>query len=137
MTASPVEVAAEVYASFNRGDIARVAELFDPEIEWVEPQGYFVPEGRGVRRGREVILGLLDAFGRYWSSFQVHADRIWDGGDGEVLMWGRQVGVARETGRTYEGPVANLWVVRDGLITRHESVGDTWSIADALGGRDG
>jgi ketosteroid isomerase-like protein len=136
MAREPVTVAAEVYTAFNRGDIDRVAELFHPEIEWVEPQGYFVPEGRGVHRGRETILGFLEAFGRYWSRFEVHADRLWDGGGGEVLMWGRQQGTARDTGRTYEGPVANLWVVRDGLITRHESIGDTLSIAAALDGGD-
>ncbi len=137
MTArAPVAVVAEVYAAFNRGDLERVTELFAPDVEWIEPQGYFLPEGRGSNRGRELIMEFLVGFGRYWSSFEVQADGIWDGGDGVVLMWGKQVGVARDSGRSYAGPVANLWVVRDGLITRHRSVGDTWSIADALGGRD-
>jgi ketosteroid isomerase-like protein len=132
-----VAVAREIYEAFNRGDIARVEELMDPEVEWVEPQGYFVPEGRGVHRGRDLVMGFLHAFGEYWETFTVHPDRMWDGGDGNVLVWGRQVGRARATGRDYEGPVANLWVVRDGRAVRHESIGDSWSIAEALGGRPG
>ena len=26
------------YEAFNRGDIAEAVELFDPQIEWTEPQ---------------------------------------------------------------------------------------------------
>lgn len=135
MAQEDLKVAGEIYEAFNRGDLARVEELLDPDIEWVEPEGYFLPEGRGVHRGRDTVLRFLVGFGEYWERFSVHPDRMWDGGEGVVLMFGRQVGRARVTGRDYQGPVANLWVVQDGRAIRHESIGDTWSIAHALGGR--
>jgi ketosteroid isomerase-like protein len=81
------------------------------------------------------VLAFLVAFGEYWESFTVHADRLYDGGGGHVLVLGRHRGRARATGREYEGPMANLWLIRAGRAVRHESIGDTWAVAEALGGR--
>lgn len=123
----------EVYAAFNRGDLQRVGELFDPDIEWVEPEGYFLPEGRGTHRGRERVMSFLQAFGGYWSTFRVEPDQLFDIGDGTVIVIGHQRGEARATRRRLEVPFANLWQVRGGLMTKHWSIADTRTVAAVLG----
>ena len=62
MGTSALDVAREIYEAFNRGDMERVNELFDDEIEWEEPAGYFVPEARGKTRGKSAVFAI---FGRY------------------------------------------------------------------------
>ena len=48
---TPSKVVEQIYARFNEGDIEAVAALLAPDIEWVESEGYFLPQARGSWRG--------------------------------------------------------------------------------------
>ena len=38
--ATNVEAIREAYAAFGRGDVPAVLAVLDPNIEWMEPEGY-------------------------------------------------------------------------------------------------
>jgi ketosteroid isomerase-like protein len=49
--AAEIETLKKAYAALNRGDVKAWGEQFDPEIVWIEPDGY----AEGIYRGRDVL----------------------------------------------------------------------------------
>lgn len=128
-----VMVAREIYEAFNRGDLNRVGALFDDDIEWVEPEGYFVPEGRGTVRGRDAVFEIFAQYPRYWASFSPMPEEFFDAGDGVVFVTGKQFGRSHG-GDEVQAPFINLWRIRNGRAVLHRSWSDTKTMSSALHG---
>lgn len=137
MSQSDVAVVREIYDAFNRGDIERVTELLHPDIEWVEPEGYPVPEGRGTVIGRDAVLRVFERYPEHWESFGPTPEELYDAGDGVVFVVGRQEGRGLRTGREVSSSFVNLWRVRDGQAVLHRSWSDTKLLGQAVGAEDG
>lgn len=127
-----VELVKQTYEAFARGDMDTVLAGFDPDIEWVEPDGYFGSIA-GTHHGREAVAQALSVYPEYWQEFSIEPQEFLEA-DGRVVVLGVQRGVAKATGRTYEGRVANVWDVRDGKLTRLRVYTDTALMHEALGG---
>jgi ketosteroid isomerase-like protein len=116
------------YEAFGRGDVPAVLEVFDPDIEWTEPEGY--PWGR-VYRGHGEVLGMFqDAAGQLGPEWKVEPDRFVATEDG-VLVTGRHTG--RNAAGPWEVPFAMVWEMRDGKATRFRQYGDTVLMRAAAG----
>lgn len=107
MSAADVDVAREIYASFNRGDTARVRGLFDDGIEWEEPPGYFVPEARGTTRGTDAVFAVFARYPELLQSFAPTREEFYDAGDGVVFVIGTQRAEAHD-GRTVDAPLGSV-----------------------------
>ena len=127
-TADDVAILREGYAAFGRGDIPAVLAVFDPEIEWVEPEGY--PWGR-TYRGHEDVVGLFgtaaESLGPEW---RVEPDRFVATEDG-VLVLGHHRG--RNDAGPWAVPFAMVWEMRDGRAVRFRQYGDTVLMRAAAG----
>ena len=128
-----VQVAREIYEAFNRGDLDRVAALFDDDIEWVEPEGYFVPEGRGTVRGRDAVFEIFAHYPRYWVRFAPTPEEFFDAGDGVVFVTGKQLGLSHG-GNEVQASFINLWRIRNGRAVLHRSWSDTKTMSAVLNG---
>lgn len=124
MSAAEVDVAREIYEAFNRGDTERVRVLFDDDIEWHEPEGYFVPEARGTTHGKEAVFAIFGRYPEMLKSFTPTPEEFYDAGDGVVFVTGTQLAEAHD-GRRAQAGFINLWRIRDGRATLHRSWSDT------------
>jgi ketosteroid isomerase-like protein len=117
------------YDAFARGDIPAVLEVFDPDIEWTEPEGY--PWGR-TYRGHDEVLGLFqEAAGQLGPEWRVVPDRFLATEDGVVVL-GRHTG--RNGAGAWEVPFAMVWEMRDGRAVRFRHYGDTVLMRAAASG---
>ena len=131
MSASDIEVAREIYEAFNRGDVERVKELFDDDIEWEEPAGYFVPEARGTTRGKDAVFTVFAQYPVLLKTFAPTPEEFYDAGDGVVFVTGTQRAEAHD-GRTADSAFINLWRIRDGRATLHRSWSDTKTLGSVM-----
>ncbi|WP_320669770.1 nuclear transport factor 2 family protein [Patulibacter defluvii] len=126
-----IDVVREIYAAFEGGDMERVFGLLDEDIAWIEPAGYWVSPG-GVR-GLAEVERTLAAYPERWTENVLEPETFLEAGD-HVVVLGGQHGTARETGRSYRGRFANVWLVRDGKAVSFEAFSDTALMWKALGG---
>ena len=131
MSETDVDVVRELYEQFNAGDLTRVRELMDPDIEWVEPAGYFVPEGAGTTRGVDAVFAVFERYPELWRTFAPTPEEFYDAGDGVVFVIGTQRGTTHG-GTGVEASFINMWRVVDGRLTVHRSWSDTRTMAQAL-----
>ena len=132
MSAENVAVVRGMYEDFGRGDIPGVLAALDPEIEWIENDGEFMPQ-RGVHIGPEAVaenvLGVLPA---NFDEFAVVPLAFHDAGD-VVVVEGRATGTSKAGGKL-DAPVAWVWTVRDGKAVRNANYHDTDAWREALSG---
>src|SRR5207244_10470949 len=91
------------------GDFDAVLNAFDPNIEWVEPDGYF-PGAGGVHNGREAVARVLSLYPETWEDFALEPDEFIDAGE-YVVVLGTQRGRAKGGGE-FTARVANVWKLR-------------------------
>jgi uncharacterized protein len=126
-----LDLARSTYEAFARGDIDTVLAGFAEDIEWIEPDGYFV--GAGGVRGRAAVSEVFAQYPEFWSEFSVTPERFLEAGEEWVIVTGSQHGVARATGKEYRGRFANIWRIRNGQAVRLEVYTDTGLMWKALG----
>ena len=118
----------QAYEAFGRGDIPAVRAIFDPDIEWVGPQGY--PYG-GTYRGHDQVVGLFvkaaETLGLDW---RVQPDQFMETEDG-VIVLGRHTGKGPD-GAPWEVPFAMVWTMEDGRATKSRQYGDSAVMLEAL-----
>lgn len=117
------------YAAFGRGDIPAVLELLDPDIEWIEAEGF--PYGGTYRGPEQVVENVFEKLGEEWEPFEVRPERFVDGGD-TVVALGEYSGTYRETGKSVRVPFAHVWTIEDGRATRFQQFTDTALVQEAL-----
>ena len=126
---SPLEIARDSYAAFERDDIDAVLADLDPAIVWEQAQG--LPHGGTYHGIDEVRRNIFDPLDRdWWDGFAARPDQFIDGGD-EVVVLGRYRGVAKESRRTLDVPFVHVWSMRDGRAVRFRQFLDTagWNAA--------
>jgi hypothetical protein len=114
---SDVDVVRDVYEAVGRGDVERAVAAFDEDIEWIEPEGG--PFGGTYHGPDEVVANVFARLGDEWDVFVVEPDRF-VAEDGSVVALVTHRGTHAETGETFEAPVADVWDLDDGTITRFQ-----------------
>jgi ketosteroid isomerase-like protein len=128
---SAIDLVKRSYDAFERGDLDGVLGDMDPEIEWQQAQG--LPHGgtyHGVDEVRRNIFDPLEE--QWWDEFSAVPTEFLDAG-GEVVVLGRYVGVAKETGKHLDVPFVHVWTVRGERAVRFRQFLDTAGWVEALG----
>ena len=128
---SAIDLVKRSYNAFERGDLDGVLGDMDPEIEWQQAQG--LPHGgtyHGVDEVRRNIFDPLEE--QWWDEFSAVPTEFLDAG-GEVVVLGRYVGVAKETGKHLDVPFVHVWTVRGERAVRFRQFLDTAGWVEALG----
>jgi ketosteroid isomerase-like protein len=117
------------YKNFSKGDIPALLAVFDPNIEWIEPENY--PYGE-THKGRENIVNevfskLRDEF----DNFQAAPAEFIDAGD-RVIVLGDYSGSFKATGKSFQCRFAHVWTIQDGVAKKMTIYTDASRILDAM-----
>jgi ketosteroid isomerase-like protein len=126
MSQENVEIVRRVNELFSKGDLDRWAEHWDPEVVVTPPKGW--PEGeepRGIEAWRRQAERLRDS----WEEARVEVDEIRPVGDDQVLARIRYITRGRDTGMSFDTPMAAVFRLRGGRIVRARYF---WEYDDAL-----
>ena len=78
-----IEALRETYAAINRNDIPAAIEIFDPQIEWIEPSDY--PEG-GTTHGIADVEELHKRSLATWAEGACEPERFIVAGDKIIVV---------------------------------------------------
>jgi uncharacterized protein len=108
-----IEVVKKGYEAFSAGDIETLMDLFDDNIEWVQPGESAIS---GTYRGKGELGDLIGRLAE--KSATVKLNRLL--GDGDIVVGLTVVAAGGETGQD-----ADVFTVRDGKIVRAQVYADT------------
>lgn len=122
-----VALVKRAYDAFGRRDLRTVLDLFHPEVEL--RQAREIPWGGGYVGHSEAAAFFGNLVRTITST--VTLERFIDAGD-HVVAIGRTRGTVNATGKEFDVPVAHVWTIRDGLVTRVEYYIDDPTMLAAL-----
>jgi ketosteroid isomerase-like protein len=126
MSQENVEVVRRVNELFSKGDWDEWAEHWDPEVVVTPPKGW--PEGeepQGIEAWRRQAERLQDS----WEEARAEVDEVRPVGDDQVLARIRYVTRGKDTGMSFDTPMAAVFRLRRGRIVRARYF---WEYDDAL-----
>ncbi len=115
------------YEAFGRRDLRNILRVLDPEVEIVQADE--IPWG-GRYVGHAEAAAFFGKLTRTITS-SVSVDRFVDAGD-HVVAIGHTRGRVNDGGAAFDVPVAHVWTIRDGLVTRIEYYIDDPTMLAAL-----
>ncbi len=118
-----------LYKSFAAGDREGILELFAPDIQWIQNEGF---PGGGRHVGAETVLD--DVFAKFkteWSAWRAEVNNWLDAGDA-IIALGSYHGTHKTTGKSMTAAFAHVYYLKDGRITRFEQYTDTRMVASAM-----
>lgn len=121
----------EIYDAFAKGDVPAVLDAMGPGIVWDEAQGFMY--GGRYHGPQGVLEGVFMRLGTEWEGFTVTPEKFVDGGDGNVVVFGKYSGKYLPTDKSTEVPFAHAWTVRDGKAIAFVQYTDTLVIAKDIG----
>jgi len=117
-----IETIRGLYAAFAKGDIPAVLGAMDPQVEWMEAEGF---PYAGTYVGPDAVLqGVFMRLGTEWDGYQAAADEVLDVGD-TVVGLGHYSGRYKATGKEFRAPFAHVFRLRDGKIVKFQQYTDT------------
>ena len=129
MSRENVEVVAEVYAGWERGDFTVGTGLFDHHaVLVIDPA---IPDG-GVFLGQEGIRTYMLRFLDAWESLTIAAKSVRPAGD-SVFVEVLQVGAGQGSGVPVEQRYFQLWTFRGDKVVRLETVLSESEALEAVG----
>jgi ketosteroid isomerase-like protein len=109
---------------------AMIAEICDPEIEWVE-----TPERLDARtyRGHDGVLAAWTRWLDHWAEYSFELGEVEDHGD-TVFVVAIEHGRGAASGAPGDASLYILFTMRDGKIARYQEFYDDAAARAALGG---
>lgn len=126
MTADRHDVLRRVFTAVTGGRAAEIADLVDPEIEFVS----VVAGGRFC--GVEGLEAWYEDVSTYYEDLRWEILEVQDLGARDALRW-RFAGRSRETGVEFDTEMSQLWAYRDGRVARVEVFPDARGALEAAG----
>jgi ketosteroid isomerase-like protein/ribosomal protein L40E len=120
-----------LYEAFAEQDREQILALFDPEIEWIQNEGF--PGGGRFVGAQAVLDNVFGRLGREWEGWGADADRWLDAGESIVAL-GEYHGTNRATGRSMTAAFAHVLWLREGRVVRFEQYADTAKVVAACPG---
>jgi ketosteroid isomerase-like protein len=119
-----------MYEAVQQPDLAALAELLDPEFEWVNPPYAVHP---GTRRGIEGMTKVIENLRESFDHQEFVPGELRELGDGRVLWEGVLRARGRDSGALIEVDEQHLWTFRDGRILRFQWFHDAVEARRAAG----
>ncbi len=123
-----LELVHRMYAAFGNRDRDTILEPLDPQIEWVQNEGF---PGGCTHIGAEAVL--TDVFAKFrleWDVWQAVVNEWLDAGEA-IIAIGEYRGTFKATGRSMTAAFAGVYRVRAGRIVSFHQYTDTAKIACA------
>lgn len=129
MSNNNLDILREGYRNFAKGDIPAVLDVFEPDIKWVEAEGF--PYGGTYTGPDDVKENVFMRLGTEWDGFSVEAKEFIDAGD-RIVVLGKYSGTYKETGKSFEADFAHVWTLKDGKAAAFVQYTDTALVQEAL-----
>jgi len=130
MSVGNVEIVRRLYEIWNGpGPPEALLPLFAEDCEYVNPPNAVEP---GVRRGHVGLLAAIASLDAAFEKYEHEPGELVDLGN-RVLAWTTFQASAATGGLDYEQAEAQIWTLRDGLITRFEWFHDRAEALEAAG----
>ncbi len=124
-----LQIIKTLYEAFAARDRDRILEIFDPQITWVQNEGF---PGGGTHIGAEVVLDKVFApFRRDWDNWKAIVRTWLDAGEAIVVL-GEYKGTYKATHRSMTAAFAHVYWLRNDRIVRFEQYTDTVNVAEAM-----
>lgn len=127
---SNIDVVKSLYEAFGRGDIASILANLAEDVRW-ESEAPAEISASGIRRGPQEVLGFFAGLDQDQTDPQLTVTDWLVTGD-QVAAFGRYQATARRTGIRTDVPIAHLWTLKDGKVTRYVGLTDSATILQAL-----
>ena len=124
------DIVRAIYSDFLAGNIEGVLNCFSPDVVWEFPGAPDIPFA-GSGQGRECVARHFAAIFETVEPISFDVERM-IAQDDAVTTFVRVKARVRETGKTYKAEMANLFIFRDGLVTKFQTYYDTRSVAEAF-----
>src|SRR5215470_5764165 len=101
----PTDTVRRFYDALNRGDVATVLALLDPQVQWTEAESF--PYYSGTWQGPEAVVNnLFIPLARDWEGFSASAHEFIACGD-RIVSLGTYSGTFKRTGRAIKTAFAH------------------------------
>ena len=127
-----VAVVRGVYEAFAKGDVSKLLEVLDEEVEWHEAEHVTYWPGGAFIGPQAVLEGVIARIPNDFDGFSIDVERITGFGN-TVLVEARYRGTVRATGLQLDAQVAHVWDFRDGKAVHWQQYTDTWQFAQLMG----
>jgi ketosteroid isomerase-like protein len=128
MPTDKAEVVRRLYRAMDSRDIDAIAELADPDAEWVPDSRV----GEGPVRGRENVIAFFLDRAEMFGDIRTELERLWEKDD-QVLAFIQVTGEGRASGAGFDIRIAHLWTLRDGVLVRGQGYGNRREALEAIG----
>jgi ketosteroid isomerase-like protein len=124
-----VAIIRKIYAAFGAGDVNAILASVADDAEWINYGPPTIPYA-GSRSGRAQINEFFNAIGSSTTGGKVTAETFIAQGD-TVVATGRYAATVRGTGAQIDTPVAHIFTLRNGKVTKWIGFSDTAHVAEA------
>ena len=120
MSQENVEMVRDLAEAFQRGNIERAYDFYDPDIEWDASRFVgVIPDLTGIYHGHDAIRDFWQRWLEAWRDLRFEIEDIRDADDDVVLLIGNQRQWGRSTGiETDAQPYAWVFTFRGDRIVR-------------------
>ena len=123
----------KMYAAFGEGDVQTLLDSVTDNAEWINYGPDTIPYA-GSRSGKTQIREFFQVIGETSTGSKIVAENFVAQGD-TVVATGRYQAKVSATGVEIDTPIAHVFTVRNGKVTRWEGFSDTALVAAAYTGR--
>lgn len=124
------ELIQQMYESFAKGDVPAVLGALDANVSWTEADGF--PLGGTYVGPQAVLENVFMRLGDFSDNWAVVVDRLIADGD-TVVADGKYTWNHKTTGDPCEVPVAHVWTISGGKVTRFRQHTDTARVRELIG----
>jgi ketosteroid isomerase-like protein len=117
-----------LYRAMDVRDLEVIAELVDPDAEWIPDSRV----GQGPVRGRENIIQFYTERAEVFDEVRTELEHFWETDD-KVLVFVRVTGRGQASGAGFDIRIGHLWTLHDGAVVRGEGYGDRDEALEAAG----
>jgi ketosteroid isomerase-like protein len=122
----------KLYDAFAKGDIRTIVDNVTEDVEWISEGPSAVP-WYGKKRGPQQVQEFFGALAATQENMKLTMEDFIAQDDG-VATFGRYQAKVKATGRDFDTPVAHLFRIRNGKVSRFLNFGDTAQVLAAYSG---
>jgi ketosteroid isomerase-like protein len=124
-----VAIIRAIYSAFAAGDVKAILDSVNDQAEWTNHGPSTIPYA-GSRAGRAQVLEFFEAIGASTTGGKVTPETFITQGD-TVVVIGRYTATVRGSGAQIDTPIAHVFTLQNGKITKWVGFSDTASVAEA------
>ena len=132
MSQENVEIVRRGYDAFNRGDVDRILDLCDPDVEWEDIPSLDIPGAVGTDAVRAYFETVMAA----WEQARREPEEIIDLGGDRVLVLCHITARGRGSGIEVDARIGDLLTIREGRLVSWTSYASWARARKAAGLRD-